>query len=74
MDIGIHECKAPFSQTYHFVIASARLDNWEDDSQQQGYFSNAFNPGELARLRRLFLLEMELDLIAKKVPGTFYCA
>ena len=32
-----------------------------------GYFSNAFNPGQLARLRRFFLLEMELDLIAGKL-------
>ena len=36
-------------------------------AKSSGYFSNAFNPGQPVRLRRFFLLEMELDLIAGKL-------
>ena len=39
----------------------------KDDLQRLGYFSNVFNPGQPVRLRRFFLLEFELDLIAGKL-------
>jgi len=39
----------------------------EPVAKSSGYFSNAFNPGKPVRLRRFFLLEMELDLIAGKL-------
>jgi len=36
-------------------------------AKSSGCFSNVFNPGKPVRLRRFFLFEMELGLIAGKL-------